>query len=52
MSRYPYPATEHFPDDPTHRLYRETYNTRPALRLVRPLTVGQVPDLPSATHPQ
>jgi hypothetical protein len=37
MSRYPYPATEHFPDDDSHRLYRRTYNTRPALRLVRPL---------------
>ena len=38
MSRYPYPATEHFPDDEPHRQYREHYNTRPALRLVRPLT--------------
>ncbi len=53
MSRYPYPATEHFPDDQSHRRYRETYNTRPALRLVRPLItrVGQVPDLPSANLP-
>jgi len=38
MSRYPYPATEHFPDDEIHRLYRQNYNTRPALRLLRPLT--------------
>ncbi|HET7510477.1 MAG TPA: hypothetical protein VFJ65_09540, partial [Solirubrobacterales bacterium] len=37
MSRYPYPAGEHFPDDPLHTLYRERYNTRPALRLLRPL---------------
>ncbi len=38
MTRYPYPANEHFPDDESHRLYRKNYNTRPALRLLRPLT--------------
>lgn len=38
MSRYPYPAGEHFPDDKMHRDYRSQYNTRPALRLLRPLT--------------
>ena len=38
MSRYPYPAAEHFPDDAAHQQYRRDYNTRPALRLVRPLT--------------
>ncbi|MFL6199812.1 MAG: FG-GAP-like repeat-containing protein, partial [Thermoanaerobaculia bacterium] len=38
MSRYPYPEGEGFPDDEAHRLYRERYNTRPALRLLRPLT--------------
>jgi hypothetical protein len=38
MTRYPYPANEHFPDDDTHRFYRKNYNTRPALRLLRPLT--------------
>jgi len=38
MSAYPYPPTEHFPDDALHRDYRERYNTRPALRLLRPLT--------------
>ena len=38
MSRYPYPASEAFPQDVSHRAYRETYNTRPALRLIRPLT--------------
>ena len=37
MSAYPYPPSEHFPDDAQHRRYREEYNTRPALRLVRPL---------------
>lgn len=37
MSRYPYPQGESFPDDAVHRLYREHYNTRPALRLIRPL---------------
>jgi tetratricopeptide (TPR) repeat protein len=40
MSAYPYPASERFPDDAEHRRWRETYNTRPALqilRLLRPL---------------
>jgi len=37
MSRYPYPNNEHFPDDEAHRKYRAMYNTRPALRLIRPL---------------
>ena len=37
MSRYPYPEGERFPDDEEHRLYRERYNTRPALLLLRPL---------------
>jgi tetratricopeptide (TPR) repeat protein len=37
MSRYPYPAGEHFPDDEAHKTYRSHYNTRPALRLIRPL---------------
>ena len=37
MSRYPYPAGEHFPDDAEHQRYRREYNTRPALRLIRPL---------------
>ncbi len=40
MSRYPYQASEHFPDDEEHRRYRREYNTRPALHLVRPLTTG------------
>jgi len=37
MSAYPCPASQHFPDDADHRAYRDLYNTRPALRLVRPL---------------
>jgi len=37
MSQYPYKDGEHFPDDAAHRQYREQYNTRPALRLIRPL---------------
>ena len=37
MSRYPYPADEHYPSDAWHELYRRDYNTRPALRLLRPL---------------
>jgi tetratricopeptide (TPR) repeat protein len=37
MSQFPYPANEHFPKDSEHDTYRERYNTRPALRLIRPL---------------
>ncbi|MFN3323212.1 MAG: FG-GAP-like repeat-containing protein [Bryobacteraceae bacterium] len=38
MSQYPYGPNESFPDTPRHREWREKYNTRPALRLLRPLT--------------
>jgi hypothetical protein len=38
MSRYPYPAGEHFPDDAEHERYQREFNTRPALRLIRPLS--------------
>jgi hypothetical protein len=37
MSRFPYPENERFPDDEDHRTYLREYNTRPALRLIRPL---------------
>jgi hypothetical protein len=37
MSAYPYPRTEHYPDDAAHRDYQKKYNTRPALKLMRPL---------------
>ncbi len=37
MSSYPYPPAEHFPDSESHRRWRSQYNTRPALRLIRPL---------------
>jgi tetratricopeptide (TPR) repeat protein len=37
MSAYPYADTEHFPDDKMHRDYVREFNTRPALRLIRPL---------------
>ncbi len=37
MTSYPYPPKEHFPEDARHREYRKKYNTRPALRLLRPL---------------
>jgi len=37
MSRYPYPAAEHFPDDAEHTQYQREYNTRPALHLIRRL---------------
>ncbi len=38
MSAYPYGKHEHYPDDPAHRDYLRRYQTRPALRLIRPLT--------------
>ncbi len=41
MSQYPYPATEHFPDDAAHRAYRNQYNTRPAIRFIPPLARAQ-----------
>ncbi|MBZ5596196.1 MAG: FG-GAP-like repeat-containing protein [Acidobacteriia bacterium] len=37
MSRYPYPAAEHYPDDASHQAYRRKYNSRPAIRFVHPL---------------
>jgi hypothetical protein len=37
MSAYPYRTDESFPADSTHSSYREKFNTRPALRLLRPL---------------
>ncbi len=40
MPRYPYEAPHRYPDGGVHNLYREHFNTRPALRLLRPLTEG------------
>ena len=37
MSAYPYRPDEHFPQDTVHERYRREYNTRSALRLIRPL---------------
>jgi tetratricopeptide (TPR) repeat protein len=37
MSSYPYPASERYPQDQAHQDYLREYNTRPALRLIRPL---------------
>ena len=49
MSAYPYPPTENYPKTLLHRQYRDTYNTRPALRLLRPLTGS--PSAPDARRP-
>ena len=38
MSAYPYPSGEKYPRDASHDRYRMEYNTRPALRLIRPLS--------------
>jgi hypothetical protein len=40
MPQYPYAAPDSYPTGGEHTLYREHYNTRPALRLIRPLTEG------------
>jgi hypothetical protein len=40
MSRYPYPAREHYPRDPAHDSYQRTFNTRPAETLIPPLGPG------------
>ena len=38
MSGYPYPEKRvAFPMTPVHEKYRREYNTRPALKLIRPL---------------
>jgi tetratricopeptide (TPR) repeat protein len=37
MTSYPYPAAQSYPRDPVHDQYQKEYNTRPALRLIRPL---------------
>jgi hypothetical protein len=37
MTQYPYGKGESYPQDPEHDEYRRQYNTRPALRLLRPV---------------
>lgn len=37
MSAYPYGKNERYPTDAAHREFQKKYNTRPALRLLRPL---------------
>ncbi|HBY59531.1 MAG TPA: hypothetical protein DEH78_06890 [Solibacterales bacterium] len=37
MTQYPYGSNEKFPATPEHERWRTSYNTRPALRLIRPL---------------
>ena len=43
MSAYPYPDTEHYPDDPAHRRYRLEYNTRRVEHRLPPLPEGEKP---------
>jgi len=42
MSAYPYPETEHYPDDEAHREYRRKYNTRRVEHRLPPLGNGSV----------
>jgi tetratricopeptide (TPR) repeat protein len=37
MPQYPYGKSQHYPADDAHQAYLRQYNTRPALRLIRPL---------------
>jgi hypothetical protein len=37
MESYPYPPHQRYPDSAALRAWRAEYNTRPALRLIRPL---------------
>jgi len=37
MTSYPYPASEHFPDDAAHRVWREKYNIRRPVNYIEPL---------------
>ena len=41
MTSYPYPARQSYPHDRLHDQYQREYNTRPALRLIRPLREGE-----------
>jgi tetratricopeptide (TPR) repeat protein len=45
MSSYPYPAGEHYPDDPAHRAYQDQYNTRPPYQ-----DLGSLREQGSAAH--
>jgi hypothetical protein len=40
MESYPYPTHQSYPESEDLRRYREEWNTRPALRLLRPLAKG------------
>ena len=41
MTRYPYPATERYPETAEHREYRREYNTRPVVRPVPPIELAR-----------
>jgi len=40
MASYPYPASQHFPDDRVHRTYRRIFNTRRAISDLEPLAAS------------
>lgn len=44
MASYPYPDSQHFPDDAEHREWRRTFNTRPAVRNLDSLAVSDQGD--------
>jgi len=46
MTRYPYPASEHYPDTPEHRRYQREYNTRIVVAPVPSLDLFGLPHNP------
>jgi hypothetical protein len=51
MPHYPYAPPHAYPRSGEHTRYREYYNVRPALRLIRPLTEGLESPMLSASTP-
>ena len=43
MSRYPYPASERYPDDAEHRAWRAKYNLRKPVNFIEPLVAQRIP---------
>jgi hypothetical protein len=40
MSQYPYPSSEHFPDDADHRAWRKMYNIRRPVNFIPPMVAS------------
>jgi len=51
MSQYPYKKNERYPQDAVHLQYVHDYLTRPALRLIRPLSQAAQRRDEASSHP-